>query len=61
MTAFQWVSISEAARELNKSRPTIYNWIENGDLPQPITKGHTRYFKRSTIERMKRKLSEEAP
>ena len=46
----QILTKSEAAKELNISRPTLDRWIKSGKIPQPILKGNTYLFTREQLE-----------
>lgn len=46
------VTLSEAAKMLGVSRPTVYNFIAKYQL-HPIVIGRNRYLLRSEVERLK--------
>lgn len=33
-----WLTVKEAAERVNRSEATIWRWIRNGDLIQPMTR-----------------------
>jgi transposase len=52
------VTLSDAAKILNISRPSVYNWITKYNL-NPVVIGNNRYLLRSELEMIKNKGKDE--
>jgi len=51
------VTLTEAAKMLNVSRPTVYNFISRHQL-HPVVFGRNRYLIRNEVETLKNNLSQ---
>jgi excisionase family DNA binding protein len=56
MQQFQWLTLSEAATFLRKSRPTVYKMVEDGRLPEPLKKGRLSLFRLTDVQKLKKEL-----
>ena len=46
------MSMKEVMAELDISKQSVYNWMENGKLPQPARIGRRLYWSRDAIKAM---------
>ncbi|QRZ62673.1 AlpA family transcriptional regulator [Rothia sp. ZJ932] len=56
-----FVNITSAARFLDVSRSTIYNWIQAGVLPQPYNINGQKLYQRSELAEAVKRYSAQKP